>query len=67
MQQVMTGWIEAADAREVCEQAMAEQMLGRTPAQSVEPWSLAAMLRLHAWLGPVNRRLGLGGTARADH
>lgn len=66
MQQVMTGWIEAADAREVCEQAMAEQMLGRAPAQRVEAWSLAAMLRLHAWLEPVNRRLGLG-SARADH
>jgi hypothetical protein len=63
MQQVMTGWIEAADAREVCEQAMAEQMLGRT---SAEAWSVAAMLRLHLWLEPVNRRLGLG-SARADH
>ena len=63
MQQVMTGWIEAADAREVCEQAMAEQMLGRGIAQA---WSLAAMLRLNFWLEPVNRRLGLG-SGSAEH
>jgi hypothetical protein len=66
MQQVMTGWIEAADAREVCDQAMAEQMLGLASPQSVEPWSFAAMLRLDTWLEPVNRRLGLG-SVRADH
>ena len=66
MQQVMTGWIEAADARAVCEQAMAEQMLGRGRAQSGEAWSLATMLRLHAWLEPINRRLGLR-SARAAH
>ena len=66
MHEVMTGWIEAADAREVCEQAMAEQMLGRGAAQRSEAWSVAAMLRLQIWLEPVNRRLGLRG-ARADH
>ena len=66
MQQVMTGWIEAADAREVCEQAMAGQMLGRGAAHPAEAWSSTAMLRLHLWLEPVNRRLGLGG-ARANH
>lgn len=66
MQHVMTGWIETADAREVCEQAMAEQMLGCGPAQPGEAWSVAAMLRVHAWLEPVNRRLGLGN-APADH
>jgi len=66
MQQIMTRWIEAADARAVCEEAMAQQMLAN-PAQPAEPRSLAAMLRLDFLLQPVNRRFGLGGAARADH
>ena len=66
MQQVMTGWIEAADARAVCEQAMAAQMLADPSEQPTGPRSLAAMVRLYALLEPVNRRFGLGGDARAD-
>ena len=45
---------------------MAEQMLGRGTAQPCEAWSLATMLRLHVWLEPVNRRLGLG-SGSAEH
>ena len=62
MQQVMTRWIEAADARAVCEQAMAEQMLGNPASSPTAPRSLAAMLSL--LLQPVHRRLGLGSDAR---
>lgn len=65
MQQVMTGWIEAADARAACEQAMAEQMLANPSTQPTGSRSLAAMLRLYALLEPVNRRFGLGSNARA--
>lgn len=47
MQQIMTRWIEAADARAVCEEAMAAQMLAN-PAAPAAPRSLVAMLRLPA-------------------
>lgn len=60
MQQVMTQWIEDADARAVCNQAMAERMPANASAQADEPRSLAAMLRLDL----LNRCFGLGHGAR---
>ena len=64
MQQRMTRWIEAADARAVWEEATARQMLAE-PAEPTAPRSLLGMLRLQLSLQPVNRRFGLGTTARA--
>lgn len=65
MQQRMTRWIEAADARAVCEEAMAQRMVAE-PAEPTAPRSLLGMLRLQLSLQPVNRRFGPGTTARAD-
>lgn len=64
MQQVMTGWIEAADAKAVCEEAMAAQMLASPSAPPSVPRSLATMLSV--LLEPMHRHLGLGHGARAD-
>jgi hypothetical protein len=68
MQQMMTRWIENADARAVCEQATASQMLASPAEPKAEQRSVSTMLRLYMLLEPMNRRLGLGlgGSTRAN-
>jgi len=63
MQHMMDRWIEAADARAVCEQEMARQMLAQPPAPDAQK-SVLAMLRLQLLIGPKNWYLGLGQAAR---
>lgn len=63
MQQRMDRWIEAADARAVCEQEMARQMLA-TPVPLDPQKSVLALLRLQLLIGPMNRYLGLGHAAQ---
>ena len=65
MQQAMTRWIEMADARAACQEAMAQQMLAHAPHPQ-PPKTPAPALCLESLVQTMNRCFGLGQVRPQD-
>jgi len=64
-QRMIDRWIETAEARRVCGQAMAVQMLARPVAPMPQPLSLMAKLRATLMLGPAHQHPAFTPTVRS--